>query len=101
MAQPLTSPDSRPWRHLYGRSRWKRLRHVQLSEQPLCVYCLTQDIVEVATIVDHRTPHKGDEELFFDPDNLQSLCKRHHDSTKQMEEHGKTVLFIGADGWPI
>lgn len=44
-----------------------------------------------ATVIDHIVPHKGDPELFFDPDNLQSLCKSHHDSTKQREELGQIV----------
>jgi 5-methylcytosine-specific restriction protein A len=39
----------------------------------------------VATIVDHVIPHKGDEKAFFEGE-LQSLCKRHHDSDKQQIE---------------
>ncbi|MER9762414.1 hypothetical protein [Mesorhizobium sp. M0138] len=36
-----------------------------------------------------------------DPSNLQSLCKHHHDSAKQMIEHGKSVVTYGVDGYPI
>lgn len=93
--------DERTWRHLYGRARWKRLREYQLACSPLCAYCLRQDIVTEADVVDHITPHKGDEALFFDPANLQSLCKRCHDSDKALEEHGKTVITFGVDGYPI
>lgn len=93
--------EKRPWQHLYGRSRWQAMRQRHLAEHPLCVYCLMQEIVEVATIVDHVIPHKGDEAMFFDPDNLQSLCKHCHDSDKRLEEQGKTVIRFGVDGYPL
>lgn len=57
--------------------------------------------MEVATIVDHIKPHKGDEVLFHDPANLQSLCQPCHDSDKRLEEHGKKVIRFGMDGYPI
>ncbi len=93
--------DKRPWQHLYGRKRWQALRDRQLAEQPLCEYCMRREIVEPATVVDHVKPHKGDEALFHDPANLQSLCKRCHDSDKQLEEAGKVVIRFGPDGYPI
>lgn len=93
--------ERRPWQHLYGRKRWQGLRERQLTEQPLCEYCLRREIVEPAIIVDHIEPHKGDEAKFHDPGNLQSLCKRCHDGDKRMEEAGKTVIHFDAAGWPI
>ena len=39
-----------------------------------------------AAVVDHVEAHQGDHEKFWDPDNWQSLCKRHHDSAKQRQE---------------
>ncbi|WP_244597145.1 HNH endonuclease [Ochrobactrum soli] len=70
-------------------------------QSPLCVYCLKAGDVEPATICDHRIPHKGNEDLFWDADNLMSLCKSCHDRTKQREERGETVVRFSADGWPI
>ena len=93
--------DTRAWRHLYGRARWKRLREYQLAAHPLCAYCLRREIVTEADVVDHVVPHKGDEVLFFDPDNLQSLCKPCHDRDKAQEERGKSVIYFGVDGYPI
>lgn len=55
----------------------------------------------VATVADHIKPHKGDEVLFFDLNNLQSLCKPCHDSDKQREENGRPLVAVGVDGWPI
>jgi 5-methylcytosine-specific restriction protein A len=97
----LPAPDTRLWRHLYGRARWKALREAQLTAEPLCQMCLEFEIVELATVVDHKIPHKGDETLFFDPENLQSLCKPHHDREKKLIEMGKDIPIFGADGWRI
>ncbi|APO67609.1 hypothetical protein IE4872_CH01992 [Rhizobium gallicum] len=54
-----------------------------------------------ATIVDHIKAHKESGEFFFDPSNMQSLCKHHHDSAKKMIDHGKMVVTYGLDGYPI
>jgi hypothetical protein len=62
--------------------------------------CLQSEIVTPATVADHITPHRGDHDLFW-CGPLQSLCATHHSSDKQIEEHGKTVVRYGADGWPV
>lgn len=93
--------ESAAWQHLYKRSRWLRMRSRQLDRDPLCAYCLQSEEVTEATIVDHIKEHKGDEAVFFDPDNLQSLCKSCHDSIKQREERGQNIVRFGADGWPL
>lgn len=93
--------DPRPWRKLYKTARWQRLREYHLAQQPLCAWCMQQDIVEEATVVHHKKAHKGDEVLFFDPENLLSLCKPHHDREGQMEDDGKKVVRFDAGGWPI
>jgi hypothetical protein len=49
-----------------------------------------------ATVIDHRTPHKGSQELFWQVSNWMQLCKHHHDSTKQSLERGGKMR--GADG---
>ena len=42
----------------------------------------------LATIVNHRTPHRGDWALFIDPANHESTCKPHHDRDIQAGERG-------------
>lgn len=42
-------------------------------------------------VADHRIAHRGDETLFWAPENLQCLCKRCHDGAKQREERGGGV----------
>lgn len=39
-------------------------------------------------VCDHIEPHKGDRVKFFDPNNVQTLCKPCHDSDKQRQERG-------------
>lgn len=52
-------------------------------------------------MVDHIIPHKGDQQLFWDEGNWQSLCKDHHDSTKKAEEARGYSAEVGLDGWPL
>lgn len=89
---PMSLYDSRLWRN--GRRR-------HLAANPLCVFCQQLGRITPATVVDHRTPHKGDSSLFFDQDNWQSLCKLCHDSVKQRIEHGKMVQPVSVTGEPI
>ena len=90
-----------PWAKLYQRKAWKVLRSSQLASKPICEYCEAQGYLTLAGVVDHIIPHKGDELLFHDPENLRSLCKKHHDSTKQREENQKVVIGGNIDGSPI
>lgn len=57
---------------LYGTAEWRRLRADQLAREPWC------DCGRKATVADHDTPHRGDPELFFDPNNLVSMCSSCH-----------------------
>lgn len=93
------SAHAAEYRKLYGTAMWKRLRERQLTNEPLCRFCLDCGDVVVATVVDHIKPHRGDECLFFDADNLRSLCKPHHDSEGQREDLGQAIVTFNADGW--
>jgi 5-methylcytosine-specific restriction protein A len=82
-------------------AQWRKLRAIHLSEYPLCRFCLKEGRTTKAAVVDHIKPHRGDRRLLYDPNNLQSLCKHHHDRDKQLIEHGKQALRWGVDGLPI
>lgn len=83
--------------HARGYTRsWQRLRLRVLADVgrdefrrggPLCA------CGAAATEVDHVRPHRGDPDLFWDADNLQSLCKPCHSR--------KTVAEDGGLGHPI
>lgn len=61
----------------YGH-RWRKARERYLFKNPCCVECEREGFVEPAKEVDHIKPHRGDQVLFWDESNWQSLCKRHH-----------------------
>lgn len=88
---------------LYQCTKWRKLRLQQLNREPLCAYCLKFDErYTQATVVDHVTPHHGDTELMYSNDNLQSLCKFHHDSYKQrLEKQGVQAIGCDEDGNPL
>lgn len=88
------------WQRLYKTPEWRALRREQLRIEPCCRFCDRLGITRAAAIVDHVEPHRGSRRLFFDPGNLQSLCKHHHDQLKQSWEKRGTPE-IGADGWPV
>lgn len=66
--------------------RWRKARIRFLKDNPLCVYCLKENRVVEATVVDHIVPHRGDNVLFWDKSNWQPLCKRCHDKKTGREE---------------
>lgn len=68
-------------------SRWRKARATYLKRHPLCRQCEDEGLITAATVVDHIVPHRGDQGLFWDTDNWQPLCKRHHD-TKTVREDG-------------
>lgn len=88
-------------KRLYGTKRWFQLRHQQLSLHPLCALCEKLGKVKLAKVADHKVPHRGDEKLFFDPANLQSLCKTCHDGAKQQLEKSGTLRGCDVDGMPL
>jgi 5-methylcytosine-specific restriction protein A len=66
--------------------KWQKARERYLCDHPLCVYCHRQGLTAAASVVDHKVPHRGDQDLFWNEDNWQALCKTCHDSVKQAEE---------------
>ena len=79
--------------------KWHKARNAFLQDNPLCVMCSAEGHVTAAQVVDHITPHRGDELLFWDRANWQPLCKLHHDSDKQvLEKSGEVLTKFTPDG---
>ncbi|WCK77575.1 HNH endonuclease [Agrobacterium fabrum] len=95
------SAEAALYRRMYKTARWQRLREAQLDAEPLCRFCLAIEDVTEATVCDHVKPHRGDEVLFYDPGNLQSLCAPCHDTLKARIERGQQAVVIGVDGYPV
>jgi 5-methylcytosine-specific restriction enzyme A len=80
---------------------WDKARQHYLRKHPLCVMCMAQGHVVVATVVDHKISHKGDHALFWDTNNWQALCEAHHASTKQSIDRIGYDHAIDDHGWPL
>ncbi len=83
--------------NLYKTKRWKRLRKEQLRKHPFCQCPHHYGLKELADVVDHKTPHKGNRRLFFKASNLQSMAKTCHDKFKQSQEKGGHGFDMGCD----
>jgi len=68
--------------------KWQQARARFLQANPLCVRCESEGRVKAATDVDHIIPHRGDQELFWDESNYQSLCHAHHSAKTASEDSG-------------
>lgn len=66
--------------------RWQQARARFLQTHPLCCFCERDGKTSLATVVDHKTPHRGDEAKFWDKANWQPLCTTHHSGEKQRQE---------------
>lgn len=65
----------------YNTSKWRQLRARVLNDCPYCIQCWRDKNQYVeASVADHIKDHHGDEKLFWDFNNLRSLCKRCHDT---------------------
>ena len=61
--------------------KWQTARKDFLASHPTCAMCGAP-----STVVDHRTPHRGDKKLFWSRSNWQPLCTSCHSSRKQSQE---------------
>lgn len=91
----------KPWRNLYKRKEWLEGRELHLTKHPLCAWCLQKGRIVPAKVVHHKVPHQGNEALFYDPDNWESLCKPCHDGAAQQQERIGYSQEVGTDGWPV
>lgn len=78
-----------PLRALYRTARWARLRWATLTRDMFtCQMCgrLVGDTSKL--VADHRRPHRGDLALFWDPENLWTLCASpcHSKHKQRMEQ---------------
>jgi 5-methylcytosine-specific restriction protein A len=66
------------YRHLYDDTRWRHKRRglkvLTLQAFPVCTKCHRNPSAHVH----HVKPHRGNPELFFDPNNLTAICQPCH-----------------------
>ncbi|MBP1044856.1 HNH endonuclease [Enterococcus sp. BWM-S5] len=78
---------SRESRKSLYNSRWRRERKAYLLRNPLCADIYKQHKTPVlATVVDHKAAHKGNEELFWNEANWQPLCASCHNRKTRLSD---------------
>ncbi len=80
-----------PWRAWYSSPRWQAVRRRVIErDRGICqqtgVALVGGANAPNSPVVDHIVPHRGDERLFWDESNLQTVAKRWHDRVKQKRE---------------
>jgi len=90
---PLPVRQSKPWKAWYNTARWQRLRQeVLIRDAYTCQrtfrVCSGRPGEPDSPVVNHIRPHRGNEALFWDPANLETVTKQVHDSLIQAEEQG-------------
>lgn len=97
------SEDSAPRASFRDRgysSKWDRFRKAWIRQHPLCGQrldsmsgehsrCWREGIAAYGREVDHIIPHRGDTALFWDENNLQTLCKSCHSAKTSHEINGR------------
>lgn len=73
--------------------KWQKESKRYLELNPLCVRCKAEGKYINATVVDHIIPHKGNEELFWDKNNWQPLCKKCHDRKTITEDINRKEVY--------
>lgn len=73
---------------LFNSPRWKQARKIHLQNEPLCRPHKQQGLLHRGTVVDHIIPHRGDETLFWDTNNWQTVCLSYHGAKSQAERIG-------------
>lgn len=81
-----------PWRAWYKTARWQKLRLEVLKRdgfkcQATGVALIGKYPAHNSPVADHKTPHRGDPDLFWDINNIQAVSKEYHDGEKQRLEH--------------
>lgn len=74
--------------------QWEQATAAFKRTHPLCLGCQAIGVIEATTCVDHVVPHKGSEQLFWDPANWQPACDWHHNAVKQKLERLWRIRMI-------
>jgi 5-methylcytosine-specific restriction endonuclease McrA len=78
----------------YNSRRWRKLREKIWARdlytcQQTGEICTGKHPAGNSPVADHIVPHRGNEALFWDESNLQTVSKAYHDSQKQREEKSR------------
>lgn len=96
---------TQPWRRWYHSAEWKALRLQAFRRdkyrcQRTGELCIGRGQQPNAPVANHKVPHKGDRNLFFSLDNIETVTKAAHDGLIQREEKSGSLVGTGLDGRP-
>lgn len=79
------------WRGWYKLARWKAKPHglrwrTILRDQFTCQMCNRTYHDTSQLVGDHKTPHRGDPDLFWSEANVWTICAPCHNGAKQRQE---------------
>jgi 5-methylcytosine-specific restriction endonuclease McrA len=104
------SPEAQQYRSLYRDPRWCGPRGIRkqafLRDLYTCQRCGCL-VIEGnrhhprAAVAHHKIAHKGNPELFFDLDNVETDCKACHDTLIQREEARGYIIGCDEAGRPL
>lgn len=82
---------SAPWKAWYKTSRWAELKQrVHIRDNYTCqrtgVLCAGRYPAPNSPVANHKKPHRGDPDLFWDENNVETVTKAVHDGEVQREE---------------
>lgn len=89
MARKINPHTHTDWRRWYASYEWRRRARRQMANEPLCAMCLAEGRVVPAEVADHVERVNGDYTRFR-LGKLQSLCKAHHERSK---DHVESMAF--------
>lgn len=86
--KPARKPQASAHKRGYTQA-WRVESKAFLKDHPFCECdeCKGEDLLQLATCVDHIIPHRGDEVLFWERSNWQAMTSEHH-SRKTAKEDG-------------
>ena len=84
-----------PWRAWYRTARWQKLRLEAFVRdgfkcQRTGEICVGKHPARNSPVANHKIPHHGDPDLFWDIDNIETVTKEVHDGLIQAEEKRAT-----------
>ena len=97
-AKRVERPRESAYRRGYNK-RWQAASKGWLRHHPLCVYCEAEGRTTEAQCVDHIVSHRGDQGLFWDRGNWQSLCNACHGAKTVCENGLKPQWQGGSTGF--
>ena len=97
----MTYRDNPEIEKRYKSKRWQKLRKYKLISNPLCERCLKKGLFVPAFFIHHKEyitdKNYHDDNIFFNLENLESLCKDCHNKehfTEKQEYKFEKQLMI-------